>query len=485
MKLNAILCVLVLMVLVAPALVTLVAPAVGNEMDDLQHDFGNIFLIVAVLFVVLCWWNRLNWNGIKAYIYVYRFTIIFGVISAILIGFYIYYEKSWSEIASIAIGLVALIIALISLESSTSQLKEIQTDYWNTRGIDHRKNKEYYDAFQAFDKGIHLDNRSTKCLVNKANALCQKGKRFGDESSLEEALKTIDYAISIGPKYPPAILTRKTQREKPIQENQEEMAIQGYANALKSKCDILIHLADLREKHAGEQIDELRNEALHTIEKAIATYPPNNPQLPGAYATKGTALYKLSKYDDAIEACDKAVKLGRYEALGWAIKGNALESKGNHWAAIKDFNKAIELKPDSSVFWYSKGQSIRALGDNLLALHAYDKAIEFDKLDSDAWNQRGMAMFDLGCKSLNSLESQNIKNIFSNGELFWLNTDSSVYGEFNYYLNNALNSFDRAIDINPNDSMFWVNKGRVLSELGRTTEANEAYAKARELGSSG
>ena len=94
-------------------------------------------------------------------------------------------------------------------------------------------------------------------------------------------------------------------------------------------------------------------------------------------------------------------------------------------------------------------------------------------------------MLRSGLQILNSLESQNRKNIFSNGELFWLNTDSAVYGEFNYYLNNALNSFDRAIDINPNDSMFWVNKGRVLSELGRTTEANEAYAKARELGSSG
>ena len=373
----------------------------------------------------------------------------------------------------------ALIIALISLESSTYQLKEIQTDYWNTRGIDHRKNKGYYDAFQAFDKGIRLDNRSTKCLVNKANALCQKGKRFGDESSLEEALKTINYAISIGPKYPPAILTHKTQRENPIQETQEEMAIQGYANALKSKCDILIHLADLREKNAGEQIDELRNEALHTIEKAIATYPPNNPQLPGAYATKGTALYKLSKYDDAIEACDKAVKLGRYEALGWAIKGNALASKGDHWAAIKDFNKAIELKPDSSVFWYSKGQSIRALGDNLLALHAYDKAIEFDKLDSDAWNQRGVAMLDLGYESLKSLASQNISiNSFSKGELYWLNTDSAIYGKWNYYFTESLKSFDRAIDINPNDRQFWVNKGRVLSMQNMNYEAIQAYDEA-------
>ena len=114
MRMNAILCVLVLLVLVAPTLVTLVAPAVGDEIDDLQHPFGNIFLIAAVLFVMLCWWNRINWNGIKAYTYAYRFTIIFGIVSAILIAFYIYYEKSWSAIASIAMGLVALRLLAVS-----------------------------------------------------------------------------------------------------------------------------------------------------------------------------------------------------------------------------------------------------------------------------------------------------------------------------------------------------------------------------------
>jgi len=39
-------------------------------------------------------------------------------------------------------------------------------------------------------------------------------------------------------------------------------------------------------------------------------------------------------------------------------------------------------------------------------------------------------------------------------------------------------SYDRAIDINPREGMFWVNKGNVFKELRRFDEAIKAYDKA-------
>jgi len=49
----------------------------------------------------------------------------------------------------------------------------------------------------------------------------------------------------------------------------------------------------------------------------------------------------------------------------------------------------------------------------------------------------------------------------------------------------AVDAFDKALQINPKDPLTWMNKGDALKALGRKAEADEAYAKARELGYQG
>jgi tetratricopeptide (TPR) repeat protein len=49
----------------------------------------------------------------------------------------------------------------------------------------------------------------------------------------------------------------------------------------------------------------------------------------------------------------------------------------------------------------------------------------------------------------------------------------------------AIKAYDRAIEINPQDTKAWYNKGTVLKALGRTIEADAAFTKAKELGSEG
>jgi Flp pilus assembly protein TadD len=46
----------------------------------------------------------------------------------------------------------------------------------------------------------------------------------------------------------------------------------------------------------------------------------------------------------------------------------------------------------------------------------------------------------------------------------------------------ALQVFDRAIEINPQNAITWICRGLTLKKLDRTVEANEAFAKAKELG---
>jgi len=454
---------------------------------------GTVSLIAIATLSIILRRNRIDRGGIEAYWRDYKFSTI------VLLGSLVYFAVSIAYGDSVSgslnfttsMSLFALFIAIYSLESSTLKFKDIQTDYWNMRGIDHRDKKEYYTAFQAFDNGIRLDPKSIKCLVNKANAKCVMGERFHDTSLLNDALNIINHALQLGPKYSPAILTHETLEETPIQETREGKAKQEYANALKSKCDILIHLVDLQEENEKKESLAI---ALECIENAICRYPDNNAQLPGAYTTKGTVLSKLKKYDGAIKACEKAIRLEPREPIAWAIKGSILAAKGNHEAAIKDFDKAIELKPGSSDFWYSKGQSLKKMSRRagpsirkqehlLMAVHAYDKSIEFNQLNSNAWNQKGKALSDLGrhyhSEGLKSLNSYAMDiNIYSNAGLFWLEKSNALFRQANCCFKKALKSYDRAIDINPNDGMFWFNKGLAFGIQGKYDEAIEAYDKA-------
>ena len=52
----------------------------------------------------------------------------------------------------------------------------------------------------------------------------------------------------------------------------------------------------------------------------------------------------------------------------------------------------------------------------------------------------------------------------------------ALYGQGQY--EEALQAFDKAIEINPQYGEAWYYKGIILRELGRTTEAEAAFAKA-------
>jgi tetratricopeptide (TPR) repeat protein len=65
----------------------------------------------------------------------------------------------------------------------------------------------------------------------------------------------------------------------------------------------------------------------------------------------------------------------------------------------------------------------------------------------------------------------------------WFNKGVTLYNESKY--DEAIKAYDEAIRLAPNLIEAWNNKGMALDALGKTTEANAAKAKAKELGYSG
>jgi len=55
---------------------------------------------------------------------------------------------------------------------------------------------------------------------------------------------------------------------------------------------------------------------------------------------------RLSRYKEALECCDEAIKLNIADYAVYNNKGLALESQGKLGKALEAFNKSLELNPD-------------------------------------------------------------------------------------------------------------------------------------------
>ena len=134
-------------------------------------------------------------------------------------------------------------------------------------------------------------------------------------------------------------------------------------------------------------------------------------------------------------------------AENWFYKGNALVAQGKYNEALQRYDDAIYSDPYHFAAWTSKGNVLYAQGKYDEALQAYNKATDIDQNSNIAWLNKG-----------------------------------SVFAALGKY-NEALQSYSRCIGINPKYAQAWGNgKGLVLQMLGRTKEADAAFAKAKELG---
>ncbi len=152
------------------------------------------------------------------------------------------------------------------------------------------------------------------------------------------------------------------------------------------------------------------NESLEAYEKAIELIPENNTkELAQAWLSKGTALNKTGKQEEAREAFQKSLELYDKAILDdpgdvrlQQRKGLALYNLGRYEESLGIYDQIIEtssrIEPYTvdTIVWIGAGDALRALGKNQEALVAYNKAIELGPHWSSAWHGKGEAQKAMG-----------------------------------------------------------------------------------------
>jgi len=224
-----------------------------------------------------------------------------------------------------------------------------------------------------------------------------------------------------------------------------------------------------KEKNIGKQIVEIEGE--------IATFEVNVPSIvyifiilimivasvvviayiyrnfqSDKWFNKGSTFADLDRYEEALKAYDKAIKLKPNVYSTWFNKFSILFDLDRYEEALKAIDKAIELKPGNANAWFNKGSTFVNLDRYEEALKAIDKGIELKPGNANAWNEKGFIL----------------------GKLDQYEESLKAYEE-------ALKAYDKAIKLKPGNANAWYNSACVYSTIGDKEKSLSCLRKAIDI----
>jgi tetratricopeptide (TPR) repeat protein len=109
-------------------------------------------------------------------------------------------------------------------------------------------------------------------------------------------------------------------------------------------------------------------------------------------------LIDSKRYEEALAACEQAIRLDPTYALAYYNQGWAFDELKRHEEAISAYDQAIRLNPNYASAYYNKGNALRDLKRYEEAISAYDQAIRLDPTYANAYNNKGIVLGRLGKK---------------------------------------------------------------------------------------
>lgn len=348
-----------------------------------------------------------------------------------------------SRFATALLALAMLCVCAVAQENTAED--------WYKKGQDLSRNGSYEEAFRAYDKAIeNIGSYKQDIHTNQTEFLSyiwtSKSISLWQLTRYNESLEAVDKAVQIDPA--------------------------GNYDAWAFKGELL---ASVRRY----------NESLQALDGAVAIGTASSrPELEALPLEKeGYVLMQMGRYEEADQIYEKIIGLNltdegadRQLADAWLGRGNALAGLGKYNESLQAFDRAIELNSEIAPYaWTGKGDALLALGRYDEAIIAYDRALKLYPQFADA----GIAQAQKG-------KGDSLTKLGKSKEAL------AVYGTAVGASDKAIMAFNNATPLDkavsftfdpyPLDQTFWNNRGSILKALGRDAEAGVAYAKAKELG---
>ncbi|HIK17911.1 MAG TPA: tetratricopeptide repeat protein [Leptolyngbyaceae cyanobacterium M33_DOE_097] len=309
--------------------------------------------------------------------------------------------------------------------------------------------------------------------LNKALALTRANK-------LPEAVAAYDKALEVTPKDP---ATWTQQGMLLAQMGQHATALAAYDQALKISPNFSLALLN-----RGAALNRLgkSEEALAACDQAIGGDERwGELGVAHAWDQRGVALAGLNRMEEAIASADRALSLKPDFAEAYSNRAVTLWRMEDYEAAIASVDESVKLKPRYSQGWFNKGRILRSMKKYEAAIAAYDEALKGDvnRNDkptlTDIWVNRSAALWQLS-QYPEALDSANrAVEINPKSAIAWYNRGVALLA-----LNQpeeAIKSYNRAVKLNPEDAYAWTGQGMALEKAKKYEAAIAAFDKALAL----
>ncbi len=134
------------------------------------------------------------------------------------------------------------------------------------------------------------------------------------------------------------------------------------------------------------------------------------------------------------------------DANYWLSQTQSDYNNGSYSLALQDIDEYLDLNSSDTWAWSFKANILRVMKRYGESVESFDQLIKLDGNNAQAYNDRAL--------------------ILSGG--------MRQHDE-------ALDSMEKALQINPADANYWFNKGMILEKTERYAEAQEAYRQAATL----
>lgn len=206
------------------------------------------------------------------------------------------------------------------------------------------------------------------------------------------------------------------------------------------------------------------------------------PKTPYEYVQRGVEHARRDELSCALAACSEAVRLAPKQSAGYGCRGSVLLQQQHPNEALKEFDRALELDPENGDYYFQKGKAHSRLNDDRAAIQDYDKAIEL--ISSEV----GRSMVHAARADLNQKLDQLVQAIGDYSEAIKLAPNYAYHYDHRgnlYYakgeFQKALEDFTSAIERDPANKFFYLDRARVYRQLQQSELAEKDEATAATI----
>jgi len=253
----------------------------------------------------------------------------------------------------------------------------------------------------------------------------------------------------------------------------------------KPLVQFILRCVELEPAKRPETFDEVRHE-LDRVFRFLTKRAPIRRALPlpmGAkeWEKKGLAMWKLDRPGEALECYERGLLIDPHNALLGRLKARALGDLGRIEEALECSDRALEREPGDASLLSTRAEILDSAGRHAEQLVCLDRALELDSGNAELWRDKAGALERLDrleealacCKSAQDINPRRAdsSSVLRMGDIL------AKLGRND----EAIDCYDRALEIAPRDILVWGAKGIALNRLGYIEEALKCHERMLEI----